>query len=243
MVTAIFTTSNTTRVVGLNQYDYGQVLRIQGLNLPPAVEIHFSLTERGGEAITRIGATKDGVTVVTIPDSMLENEDVTNNYDIYAWIYLTDATSGKTEYKIRIPVKARPRPEIPETPEEPELFRKTIEAVNEAADRAEAAGTLAKSWAVGDTGTRDGEDTDNAKYYAKKAKDTAAEIPGAVQAGKEAIDNYVREKESELKGDTGNVYFAAFKVRGSRLKMYSDPKVDKVRFTRKGSRLKYRIKL
>lgn len=30
-----------TSVYGLDQYDYGQVLRIQGLNLPTAVEIHF----------------------------------------------------------------------------------------------------------------------------------------------------------------------------------------------------------
>lgn len=27
----------------LDQYDYGQILRIQGLNLPQAVEIHFAL--------------------------------------------------------------------------------------------------------------------------------------------------------------------------------------------------------
>ena len=36
------------RIVGLDQYDYGQVLRIQGLKLPTAVEIHFGLEETGG---------------------------------------------------------------------------------------------------------------------------------------------------------------------------------------------------
>ena len=55
---------------GLRQWDYGQVLRIQGLNLPTATEIHFSLRETGGEAVTRIGVTKDGVTDVVIPDSI-----------------------------------------------------------------------------------------------------------------------------------------------------------------------------
>lgn len=30
------------------QWDYGKTLRIQELTLPPAVEIHFSLTESGG---------------------------------------------------------------------------------------------------------------------------------------------------------------------------------------------------
>ena len=29
------------------QYDYGQILRIEGLDLPKAVEIHFSLQETG----------------------------------------------------------------------------------------------------------------------------------------------------------------------------------------------------
>lgn len=38
------------RVAGLWQYDYGQVLRIQGLSLPPAIEIHFSLQETGGRS-------------------------------------------------------------------------------------------------------------------------------------------------------------------------------------------------
>ena len=113
--------------------------------------------------------------------------------------------------------------------------------MNEAADRAEAAGTVAKSWATGGTGTRDKEDIDNAKYYAEKAQDAAEEIPGTVEAGKKDIDQYVRSKEADLKGDTGNVYFAAFAVKSGRLKMYSDPSVDKVRFARRGSRLKYRL--
>lgn len=60
--------SRTAEVKGIWQWDYGQILRIQGLNLPTAVEIHFSLDEHGGEAVRRIGVTKDGVTDVPIPD-------------------------------------------------------------------------------------------------------------------------------------------------------------------------------
>lgn len=225
------------------QYDYNRKLRIQGLHLPSAVEIHFALQEVGGETVTRIGVTQDGVTDVPVPDSMLENGDTTSNYDIFAWVYVADSTAGRTERKIRIPVRSRPQPSPKPEQEDAELFREAIAAVNEAADRAETAGTAAQSWAVGGTGTRDKEDTDNAKYYAKKAQDAAEEVPGAVAAGKKDIDQYVRSKESELKGDTGNVYFAAFAVRAGRLKMYSDPAVDKVRFARKGSRLSYRLQL
>lgn len=140
MIIANFCKGDTTKILyGLWQWDYGQVLRIQGLDLPTATEIHFSLQNRGGEAVTRIGTTKDGITDVTIPDSMLENSSSAADYVIYAFVYLTDETSGQTEYKISIQVKARPRPEAFDTPEDTELFREAIQQVNDSADRAEAA--------------------------------------------------------------------------------------------------------
>lgn len=137
MIIADFKDENYKRVTGLWQWDYGQVLRIQGLNLPKAVEIHFSLQESGGEAKKRIGFTKDGVTDVVIPESMLENEEAIDDYNAYAFVYLTDDTSGQTEYKICMPVKARPKPEAFDKPEDGEIFREAIKAVNDAADRAE----------------------------------------------------------------------------------------------------------
>ena len=54
------------------QYDYGQILRIQGGKLPKAVEIHFSLEQSRGNSVTRIGTTQDGITEVPIPDALLE---------------------------------------------------------------------------------------------------------------------------------------------------------------------------
>lgn len=137
MVIVDFKDENYKRVTGLWQWDYGQVLRIQGLNLPKAVEIHFSLQEADGEAVRRVGFTKDGVTDVVIPESMLENEETIDSYNIYAFIYLTNETSGQTEYKICMPVKERPKPEAFDKPEDGEIFREAIKAVNEAAERAE----------------------------------------------------------------------------------------------------------
>lgn len=139
MIIANFENDTYKRVTGLWQWDYGQVLRIQGLNLPKAVEIHFSLQESGGEAKKRVGFTKDGVTDVVIPESMLENEEAIDSYNIYAFIYLTDDTSGQTEYKICMPVKARPKPEAFDKPEDEEIFQETITAVRESAERAESA--------------------------------------------------------------------------------------------------------
>ena len=163
---------------GLWQWDYGQVLRIQGLDLPTAVEIHFSLQEKGGEAVTRVGTTKNGATDVVIPDSMLENNGSAADYFIYAFIYLIDATSGQTEYKISMKVKARPKPEAFDSPEDAELFREAIAAVNEAADRAETAEKEAEGWAHGREDMPEKAE-DNAKYYsdraAKDAEQTSAD--------------------------------------------------------------------
>lgn len=146
MITAVFTENNDyAQVYGVWQWDYGQELRIQGLHLPAAVEIHFALQETGGEAVTRVGVTKDGITTVPIPDSMLEGTASSKDYQIYAWVYLADQVSGETIKRIKIQVRARPMPEAFEAPEDGEIFRQAIEAVNEAAKRAEDAGKEAVS--------------------------------------------------------------------------------------------------
>ena len=112
--------------------------------------------------------------------------------------------------------------------------------MNNAADRAETAEKQAEGWAHGREDMPDREE-DNAKYYSEQAEKVAMEIPGQVEDAKAEIDEYVQGKEEELKGETGDVYFAAFKVVDGRLVMYSDPEIDKVRFVRVGSRLYYRL--
>lgn len=203
-VNAVFAGDSKVKSESAWQYDYGLYLRIQGLSLPSAVEVHFSLQQTGGEAEPRIGLTQDGVTDVLIPESMLKNSDVTKDYKIFAWVYLSDRESGRTEYQIQIPVKSRPAPTIVDTPEDAELFREAIAAVNEAADRAETAGTAAQSWAAGGTGTREGEDADNAKYYAKKAAEsarTASEKEEAVSSAETTVSK-LHEEVVNLSSET-----------------------------------------
>lgn len=109
-------------------------MQIQGLQLPKAVEIHFSSTEVSGDSITRVGTTKDGTTEVVIPDSLLESQTVSGaNYEIYAWIYLADSISGETIKRITMQVKRRPKPEAFEAPGDAEIFREAIKAVNASA--------------------------------------------------------------------------------------------------------------
>lgn len=134
IVTAVFKDSAYTKSDNVWQWDYGQILRIQGLKLPTAVEVHFAVSG-ASESITRIGTTKDGVTDVIIPDSLIET-----GKNLVAYVYLRDSESGNTEYQIDMVMSKRAKPEAYNTPDDPELFGKTIEAVNKAADRAEKAG-------------------------------------------------------------------------------------------------------
>jgi len=192
MITAVFTdNSDYARATGLWQWDYGQRLRIEGLKLPTAVEIHFALTEQSGDAITRVGITKDGVTEVVIPDSLLENQAAGATYEIYAWIYLADKTSGKTIKRISVQVKRRAKPEGHDTPEDAELFREAIEAVNASADRAETAregAEAAQKAAEAAAGKIEGEIA-GAGQIAEQVKQDAA----AVAKDKQAVSQMATE--------------------------------------------------
>lgn len=183
MIIADFKDENYKRVTGLWQWDYGQVLRIQGLNLPKAVEIHFSPQESGGEAKKRVGFTKDGVTDVVIPESMLENEESLGNYDIFAFIYLADDTNGQTEYKICMPVKARPKPEAFDKPEDEEIFREAITAVRESAERAEKSEQQAAEHA--EQTKADAQKTTADRQEVEKLVESVSGIGEQVQAVKE----------------------------------------------------------
>lgn len=172
MVTVVFNPGDTSasKHSALSQYDYGQVLRIQGLNLPAAVEIDFALQPTGGTSVPRIGLTKDGVTDVIIPDSMLENNDGTKDYSIYAFVFLTDATSGQTEYRITLGVTARPKPEVPGGTDNPDIFHEAVQAVREAAEQAAESEKQAEGWAHGREDLPERAE-DNARYYAGQAQE------------------------------------------------------------------------
>lgn len=114
------------------QWDYGQVLQFDGLDLPEAYQVHFSNTPLTGETITQIG-NADGVTV---PDQYF-----TTGETIYAWVYLHEGEDdGETVYMVTIPVKKRPQPsdDVP-TPVEQSAIDQAIAALNIAVEKAEDA--------------------------------------------------------------------------------------------------------
>lgn len=228
MITAKFTGENQATAFGLWQWDYGRALCIEGLQLPPCVEVQFSQCNTGGDAELVDGTTIDSKTYVPIPQHFLENESV-SDYDFYAFVFLYDQSGGHTVKRIRIPVKSKPKPATYVSPDQESAFRAAVKEINEAAARAGEHEQQSKRWA------------DDAKDYAGQAKDAVHGISGHVDDAKADIDKYVQGKEQELKGDTGNVYFASFRVVKGRLKMYSDPAATKIAFRRIGSRLRYRV--
>ena len=109
----------------LYQYDYGQVLKFEGEELPPAYEVHFSNVDKIGTAKTQIGGA-DGV---AIPDEFLLSGDY-----IYVWVFLhSGLNDGETEYKIIIPVVRRAKKEnVEPTPVQQDTITQAIAALNAA---------------------------------------------------------------------------------------------------------------
>ena len=106
----------------LYQYDYGQKLVLEGVNLPASYEVHFSNFEHG-ESVTQIADS----TGATIPDMLL-----TTGQKIYVWVYLhNDSTDGETVYRGVIPVNERAKPtDVEPTPVQQSVIDQTIAALN-----------------------------------------------------------------------------------------------------------------
>ena len=125
IVQAQFGSQKSVRTRPLYQWDYGQVLLFEGLDLPVAYEVHFSNVAIGGTSVTQIG-DEDGV---SIPDILL-----TTGRAVYAWVYLhTGEDDGETMYTAIVPVVARPQPtnETP-TPVQQDAITEAIAALNRA---------------------------------------------------------------------------------------------------------------
>lgn len=110
---------------GLVAWNYGQVLQVEGLTIPNGtVEVHFSLTDREGDANVYIGTVIDNVITVDIPDFIFQKQNVFQpTYVAYAFVYQTDEESGRTIKKIVFTINVRPEPttSVPEDQKDPFL--------------------------------------------------------------------------------------------------------------------------
>lgn len=127
VVTVDLTSRTIVRTASLYQYDYGQIIKFEGVELPVAYEVHFSNSDQIGTAKAQIG-NSDGV---LIPDEYL-----LTGQPVYVWIFLhTGTEDGETEYKCIIPVNKRAQKEDTEpTPVEQDIITQAIAALNTAVE-------------------------------------------------------------------------------------------------------------
>lgn len=222
MITAVFNDKmDYTIAYGLWQWDYGQVLRIKGLDFDQiSIEVHFSLSPDNTNSLVTIGVVKDidyqstivsdgkeyeytvnetaTVLDVVIPKDMLWN-NIKKNYTIYVFLLSTNEESGETLKRIIMPVRVKPKPIYSVTPEDEELFHRVVEEVNTFAETAKEHSNISKSYAVGNTGTRENEDIDNAKYYAEQS---ALSAEASEQSASNALvsENHALDSENSALG-------------------------------------------
>lgn len=96
---------------GLTQWDYGQKIKICGLNIQADTEIHWTLSG-DDETTINIGKYDNGSLIADIPDMLLQD-----GRDIRGYVYYTDLKEGKTIRTVIVDVKRRARPEQINIPE------------------------------------------------------------------------------------------------------------------------------
>jgi hypothetical protein len=110
----------------LYQYDYGQILQIEGLDLPTVYTVDFC-NSGDSDTMPMIGDANG----VTIPDDFLRTG---KNINAFIWLHTGDA-DGETEYKIVIPVAPRPeRGDEEPTPTQQTVIDQLITQLNNGVD-------------------------------------------------------------------------------------------------------------
>lgn len=202
-----FGRERTARKSGLYQHDYGQILRVFDLELPEYVTVDFSLTDTRGSTETRVGKITDGCLEVQIPNELLKNSHVSVNieyYMIYAYIYVSDETSGNTVYKVILQVKTRSKPsDIGTDPEDKKLLDEAVNAVNAAADRAGQAEQNAKASAI-EAGKYAASASESATAAEKNKEDALREVGEKKQEAIEAIQEQEETSVGEIVNHTDN---------------------------------------
>ena len=108
MIDVVFGSNHTARTETRYQWNRGQVLRFNNIDLPENFQVHFSHSV-DEEAKTEYGNSS----CVNIPDYYFEKAGT-----LFAWIYLQNTEDdGTTVYTVTIPIAAKSKPGDQEIPE------------------------------------------------------------------------------------------------------------------------------
>ena len=134
--------------------------------------------------------------VITLDDGTVQNVDLSSLITEYEFLESDTIAFEIADGKVNAIVKNGSITEDHLSPDYLGEIRTQVGRAEMSAKSADASeknaassSVLAKSYAVGGTGTRDGEDTDNAKYYAEQAKNASD-----VGALSEIVENHISDK-------------------------------------------------
>lgn len=134
--------------------------------------------------------------VITLDDGTVQNVDLSSLITEYEFLDSDTIAFEIVDGKVKAIVKNGSITENHLAPEYLAEIRTQVGRAEMSAKSADASeknaassSALAKSYAVGGTGTREGEDTDNAKYYAEQAKNASD-----VGALSEIVKNHISDK-------------------------------------------------
>ena len=108
---------NSYKVDPIYQWDKDQVLEIYGLSLAAIPEVHFANVAMSRAIVRQASMDAAGVVRVEVPNSMLQKA-----YTIQVYLCRYVGGAFETEYKLELPVKARPQPADYTLEDDPEVY-------------------------------------------------------------------------------------------------------------------------
>lgn len=150
--------------------------------------------------------------VITLDDGTVQNVDLSSLITEYEFLDSDTIAFEITDGKVKAIVKNGSITEEKLAPEylgeiRTQVGKAEVSATSADASEKSAASSsaLAQSYAVGGTGTRDGEDTDNAKYYAEQAKN-ASDVGALADVVEKHVSNmqiHVTDSEKSVVSNLG----------------------------------------
>jgi len=182
--------STATAPSKLWQWSKGQVVRINGLDLPTVYQVHFSNNPTLGTA-EPVAVSGN---MVSIPDIYL-----TTGEPVYLFIWLSDETSAETVRKGTIYVAKRSQPsgEYDPTAEQQTIIDGLIGSINTAVDTAEGYANSAQTYSgnAATSATEALDAKDAAQGYAEQASQTAQGVEILVNRAEDAADDAETAKQ------------------------------------------------
>jgi len=190
----------------LAQWDEDVFVCIKEEDITQPCAVHFFNSESDMSYVVN-SIYEDGVLKAKIPHDLLSKP-----YSIIGYIYITDIGGNRSVCRFRLNMRKKPMPSnfIYKGTKDYVNIEEVAKECREYSDISKNCADTSKSYAVGGTGTRNGENNDNAKYYSQQSNayadissDKATESSDSAKAAK-ASESNAKISESNSKTSETN---------------------------------------